>query len=89
LQHIDVAAAPSSSFAAALTVRDGPKGGKQLPQAIGHRGYKAAFPENTMAAFRGAVEVGVHAIETDVHLSKDGVVVLTHVSAFRFARRAH
>lgn len=32
-----------------------------------------------MAAFRGAVEAGAHAIETDLHLSKDGVVVLAHV----------
>ncbi|ROV89075.1 hypothetical protein VPNG_10067 [Cytospora leucostoma] len=49
-----------------------------LPQAVAHRGYKANFPENTMGAFRGAVEVGAHAIETDVHLTKDGVVVLLH-----------
>lgn len=49
------------------------------PQAIAHRGYKARFPENTLAAFRGAVDVGAHAIETDLHLSKDGVVVLSHV----------
>ncbi|PVI04711.1 PLC-like phosphodiesterase, partial [Periconia macrospinosa] len=48
------------------------------PQAIAHRGYKAKFPENTMAAFRGAVEVGAEALETDIHLSKDGVVVLSH-----------
>lgn len=33
-----------------------------------------------MGAFRGAAEVGTHAIETDVQLSKDGVVVLSHVS---------
>lgn len=32
-----------------------------------------------MGAFRGAVEVGAHAIETDVHLSRDGVVVIAHV----------
>ncbi|KAL8813412.1 MAG: hypothetical protein Q9223_007040 [Gallowayella weberi] len=52
--------------------------GERLPQAIAHRGYKAQHPENTMGAFRGAVEAGVHAIETDVHLTKDGVVVLSH-----------
>lgn len=51
-----------------------------LPQTIAHRGYKASFPENTMGAFKGAVEVGAHAIETDVHLSKDDVVVIAHVS---------
>lgn len=52
--------------------------GRQLPQAIAHRGYKAAFPENTMAAFEGAVNVGAHALETDIQLTKDGVVVLSH-----------
>ncbi|KAF2005760.1 tubulin-domain-containing protein [Amniculicola lignicola CBS 123094] len=52
--------------------------GNKRPQAIAHRGYKAKFPENTMGAFKGAVEVGAQAIETDVHLSKDGVVVLSH-----------
>ncbi|KAI1845361.1 hypothetical protein JX266_008456 [Neoarthrinium moseri] len=50
----------------------------RMPQAIGHRGYNAVFPENTMAAFRGAVEVGAYAIEADLHLSKDGVIVLSH-----------
>jgi glycerophosphoryl diester phosphodiesterase len=49
------------------------------PQCIGHRGYKAAYPENTMAGFRGAVDIGAHALETDVHITKDGVVVLSHV----------
>ena len=33
-----------------------------------------------MGAFRGAVAVGAHAIETDLHMSRDGVVVLSHVS---------
>jgi glycerophosphoryl diester phosphodiesterase len=32
-----------------------------------------------MSAFKGAVEIGAHAIETDLHLTKDGVVVLSHV----------
>lgn len=54
--------------------------GNRRPQAIAHRGYKAQFPENTMGAFRGAVEVGADALETDIHLTKDGVVVLSHVS---------
>lgn len=52
--------------------------GNRRPQAIAHRGYKAMYPENTMGAFKGAVEVGADAIETDVHLTKDGVVVLSH-----------
>jgi glycerophosphoryl diester phosphodiesterase len=56
--------------------------GSRLPQAIAHRGYKAVHPENTMAAFRGALDVGADAIETDIHLSKDGIVVLSHVKSF-------
>lgn len=60
--------------------RKRPSGGK-MPQTIAHRGYKAAHPENTMGAFRGAVKAKAHAIETDVHLTKDDVVVLSHVSA--------
>ena len=56
------------------------KNGRRFPQAIAHRGYKANYPENTLAAFKGAVRVGAHAIETDIHLSRDDVVVLSHVS---------
>ena len=55
------------------------KTGWQRPQTIAHRGYKAKYPENTMGAFVGAVEAGADAIETDIHLSKDGVVVISHV----------
>jgi phosphatidylglycerol phospholipase C len=33
-----------------------------------------------MGAFKGAVDVGADALETDIHLSSDGVVVLSHVS---------
>ena len=50
-----------------------------MPQTIAHRGYKTQYPENTMGAFRGAVEARADAIETDIHLSKDGIAVLSHV----------
>lgn len=53
----------------------------RFPQTISHRGYKAVYPENTMSAFRGAVNAGTHAVETDIHLTRDGRVVLSHVSA--------
>ncbi|KAI4863869.1 PLC-like phosphodiesterase [Hypoxylon rubiginosum] len=69
--------APGPRSQDAVTVTSGSKP-RHLPQAIAHRGYKAAAPENTMLAFRAAVEVGAHAVETDLHLSKDGVVVLSH-----------
>lgn len=45
---------------------------------IGHRGYPAAAPENTMASFQRAIEAGVDAIELDVHLSKDNHFVVMH-----------
>lgn len=52
--------------------------GRKMPQAIAHRGYKAKHPENTMGAFRGAIKAKAHAMETDIHLTKDDVVVLSH-----------
>ncbi len=45
---------------------------------IGHRGAAAEAPENTLAAFRRAAEIGVDAIELDVHASADGVPVVVH-----------
>jgi glycerophosphoryl diester phosphodiesterase len=69
--------------AAAFTRARHDKSGRRVPQAIAHRGYKAKYPENTMSAFTEAVRIGAHAIETDIHLSKDGVVVLSHVREFR------
>lgn len=50
-----------------------------MPQSIAHRGFKAECPENTMCAFKAAISRGrAHALETDIHLSEDGVVVLSH-----------
>ncbi|MDF2614522.1 MAG: glycerophosphodiester phosphodiesterase [Clostridia bacterium] len=43
-----------------------------------HRGASGDYPENTMLAFEKAIEMGCDGIETDVHLSKDGVLVLIH-----------
>lgn len=43
-----------------------------------HRGYKTDYPENTLLAFRKALEEDVDQIETDVHMTKDGVLVLMH-----------
>lgn len=48
------------------------------PQCIAHRGYKAKYPENTMGAFRGAIDAGAHAVETDLQMTKDDVVVISH-----------
>lgn len=48
------------------------------PLLYGHRGASAHLPENTMAAFRLALEQGAEAIESDVHLTRDGHVVMAH-----------
>lgn len=45
---------------------------------LAHRGYSAHYPENTMLAFSKAIERGFDGIETDVHLTKDGNLVLCH-----------
>lgn len=47
----------------------------------GHRGAMATEPENTMRSFRRAEQLGVDAIELDVHLSRDGHLVVMHDSA--------
>ena len=45
---------------------------------IAHRGYSGKFPENTMLAFKKAIEYGADGIETDVQMSKDGELVIIH-----------
>ena len=49
-----------------------------LPLIIAHRGASALAPENTLAAFRKAIEDGAEGIEFDVRLSKDGTAVVFH-----------
>lgn len=44
----------------------------------GHRGARSFYPENTLAGFYHAIESGSDFIEVDVHLSKDGVLVIHH-----------
>ena len=43
-----------------------------------HRGASMQFPENTLAAFKRAAELGADGIELDVSLSADGRVVVMH-----------
>ena len=45
---------------------------------IAHRGASAHAPENTLAAFDRAIELGADEIELDVRMSADGVVVAFH-----------
>ncbi|NPV78490.1 MAG: glycerophosphodiester phosphodiesterase [Anaerolineae bacterium] len=48
------------------------------PVIFAHRGASAYAPENTLAAFRAAVEQGADAIELDAKLTRDGEVVVFH-----------
>ena len=49
-----------------------------MTENFAHRGFSAAYPENTMLSFQKARETGCHGIELDVHLSADGVPVVIH-----------
>ena len=44
----------------------------------GHRGARGLAPENTLAGFARALQIGVTTLETDLGVSKDGVIVLSH-----------
>jgi len=48
------------------------------PDVFAHRGGAALAPENTLAAFERGLSLGADGIELDVHLSRDGVVVVHH-----------
>jgi glycerophosphoryl diester phosphodiesterase len=45
---------------------------------VGHRGLSPGFPENTLAAFRNSIEIGVDVIEVDLRGTADGEVVILH-----------
>ena len=44
----------------------------------GHRGARAVLPENTLAAFEYALELGVDTLELDMGVTKDGAVIVVH-----------
>src|SRR5438552_11219396 len=44
----------------------------------GHRGARGLRPENTLPSFEAALDAGATSLETDVHLTADGVPVLYH-----------
>lgn len=49
-----------------------------MTKNFAHRGFSGRYPENTMLAFRKAIEAGADGIELDVHLSKDREPVIIH-----------
>ena len=52
-----------------------------MVQVVGHRAFRAKYPENTILAFNKAYAAGIRILETDLQLTKDGVVVINHDSS--------
>lgn len=48
------------------------------PRVIAHRGASGDYPENTLVAFRVAADAGASYLELDVHMTRDGVIVVSH-----------
>jgi glycerophosphoryl diester phosphodiesterase len=48
------------------------------PRVFAHRGASGYYPENTISAFRAASELGAQYIELDIHMTRDGAVVVLH-----------
>jgi glycerophosphoryl diester phosphodiesterase len=57
--------------------------------AVAHRGASAYEPENTLRSFRRAIELGADMSELDVHLSKDGQVVVIHNATVDHTTNGH
>ena len=49
-----------------------------LPRVFGHRGSAGTHPENTLESFRAAAACGVQYLEFDVHMTRDGEIVVAH-----------
>jgi len=66
---------PIASLACAIWALSLPAGAFDLQ---GHRGARGLAPENTLAAFRIALDLGVSTLETDLAVTKDYVLVISH-----------
>lgn len=86
--HIRASAAFGISLVAALALstavpaagaeRAGPPGSANYPSIVGHRGSAGLSPENTVAGFEQARDLGADLFEVDVQLSSDGEIFLFH-----------
>lgn len=52
--------------------------GRKKPYLMAHRGNRVHCPENTLSAFQWALKDGADILETDLHLSADGILVCIH-----------
>ncbi len=72
-------AGSATVLAAAAVRKDGRRALRgDWPVNLAHRGASARAPENTLEAFRLAVEAGAGGLELDVHVTRDGEVVVIH-----------
>src|SRR4051794_19046481 len=62
---------------------------RMAPITFAHRGARIDEPENTIPAFRRALEQGASGLETDAWLASDGEVVLAHDALVRRGLRRH
>jgi glycerophosphoryl diester phosphodiesterase len=60
------------------SARDSSRGIAAAPLVLGHRGYRAKYPENTLLAFSKAIECGADGVECDIQKSADGRYVVIH-----------
>ena len=49
-----------------------------MSKIYGHRGAKGTYPENSMLSFKKAIEAGVDGLEFDIHMTKDGELIVIH-----------
>ena len=49
-----------------------------IPRIFGHRGSAGTHPENSIASFQAAVDAGARYLETDVHMTRNGEIVVSH-----------
>ncbi|HVI49525.1 MAG TPA: glycerophosphodiester phosphodiesterase family protein [Chitinophaga sp.] len=78
------AIAAACSITACKTSRSVASGNNDLPTffKVGHRGTRGLMPENTIPAMYKGLETGANTIEFDVHITKDGQVVVYHDASF-------
>lgn len=62
----------------ALSILIGVHSSSYSIEVQGHRGSRGLFPENTLPAFAAAIEAGTHTLELDLHVTKDGEVIIHH-----------
>ena len=82
-------ASPAGKCAAETLVIYGRKTTMSKVQVWAHRGASAYAPENTMVAFEKAVEMHADGVETDVHLTLDGELVISHDETLERVSNGH